>query len=355
MYYTYLAFLSSNSGRDFINDTSSAQTVFRDRLDYQWHTYLGGTNSHPIWTIMVNFSLFIALGVFIFYAYTTLIEFNEKPFKFSDLKKFILPTLIGILLANNGQLTAQMILGLRDLGQGLNYNIAETYGVYNQVSTDFAKANNVLSNSQVRSEVSIAQDSCKDLQRDLNRYEECMIEILEARQTAAQNNGNPGLFGSIRNLVTGVRNNLIDLTTYTLSSAALAGDRIRLYASAVAFNVAADIALFYAALYSPVAVATSLIPSATNSIIGWLSMVYTIIFTQISYTIMISLMADMLNQGRGLESFIFAFLVGKFIPTLAVAFGVGGGYVLFSSLSAMGIGTAGKISSLKLLGKLKPR
>ena len=343
---------SGNSGRDLTNDARNSRLIFKDTLDYQWSQYIGTDTSHPVWLIFTYLGSTIA-GLLLFYFAVDLFKkLMTNDFLVSDLLELRKPLIVAVFLANNAALTVTLALGMRELIQGVNFQIIDAYGVYQDASIEYAKANDLLSNEEVRGEVNNANLKCSDLIiSDPTNYSKCMEEELAKAQIAVEGAGNKNLATKIGEFITGIKNNTYDLATYTASSAALADERLKLFTSGIAFNLGADIALFYTALYGPIAISTSLLPVGQNSFVAWLSAFYAIGFTQISNTIMISLMADILTNGRGIESFITATLIGKIIPTLSVLFGAGGGMVLYSSLVGLGIGASSGISWTKLIPK----
>jgi hypothetical protein len=181
-----------------------------------------------------------------------------------------------------------------------------------------------------------------------------MISELEKNKAAAEAAGQTGLGTLIGNVIKSAVNKTYDLATYTASSVILADDRIKLFAAAVSFVMGADMALFITALYGPMAVATSLLPAGSKSFIAWVSAFWTINITTIAYTIMVSLLVSVIDSGRGIESYIFAQLIGWGLPTLAIAFGAGGGFTLYSSFIAIGVGASGGFSTSKMISAIKP-
>ncbi|MGB5712499.1 MAG: hypothetical protein WBM44_16500, partial [Waterburya sp.] len=346
------AVLSGNTGEDFVNDTKAAQRLFRDSLDYQWDQYIGTTNSHPIWLISYRVGAFIAVAILMYFAVDIMKKLSQNNFLLSDLSILIKPIIVASLMANNGQGVGYLAKGMRYSGQVVNYWITDHYQVYLDNSQNFAKANAHLDNDEVRLAVNKAQIVCQDLFKDLETYNECMVADLKKQQEAGKEDLN--FYNFLGNLIQGAANNIVDWSKYAVSSVALADERIKLFAYAISFNLTADITLFYTALYGPIAIATSMLPVAQNSLIVWLSAFYSIQFIQISYTIMISMLADILNNGRGMESFIYATLLGLILPTVAILFGAGAGMTLYSSLNGLGMGAAGQFSLSKTFSKIAP-
>lgn len=346
---------SGNLGQDILNDTRSAQTIFRDSLDYQWTQYIRGA-SHPIWLIMDKIGGIIAAGAVFYLGFDLIKKHQQNDFRYVDLQQFILPGIITALLIKNGLGAGYLAMGMRDFGNNINFDIAQRFNVYNSISTEFAKANSVLTNEEVRKEVIKAQQECQDLFEQNDVYVNCLKSVLEeATERERQSRANGNLLQGLEDLLTSVKNDVVDLATYTVSSAFLIDERFKLYAAAIAFSISADMALFLTALTAPLALSLALIPSATNGFFAWLSLFYTIQMTLISYTIMVSLMADINNNGREVESFIFSLLLGKFIPFLAVVFGSLGGMTMFSSFSGAGLNLVSDFTPSKIIGKLKPR
>lgn len=346
------ALLSGNTGEDFVNDTRAAQRLFRDSLDYQWDQYIGTGNSHPIWLISYRIGVFIAMAILMYFTVDIIKKLSQNNFLLSDLSILIKPLIVASLLANNATGVGYLAKGMRYSGQIVNYWITDFYKIYNQVGQDFAEANRHLDNDEVRLAVNKAQIACQDLFKDLDTYNTCMVDDLRKQQEAAKEDE---IFSDvIGKVIEGAVNDTVDWSKYALSTVALADERVKLFANAVSFNITADLALFYTALYGPIAISTSMLPVAANSLIAWLSAFYFIQFTQISYTIMISMLADILNNGRGMESFIYATLLGFVLPMLAILFGAGGGVVLYSSLNGLGMGAVGKFSLGKIMSRVMP-
>ena len=96
------------------------------------------------------------------------------------------------------------------------------------------------------------------------------------------------------------------------------------------------------------------VATGSKSFIAWVSAFWTINITTIAYTIMVSLLVSVIDSGRGIESYIFAQLIGWGLPTLAIAFGAGGGFTLYSSFIAIGVGASGGFSTSKMISAIKP-
>jgi hypothetical protein len=346
-------FWSGDSGQDFLNDTRGAQKLFGDSMDFQWQQYIG-SGAHPIWLIMARAGMVIALATMFYFVYELFQKYDKNSFHPSDLKELIIPFIVVMFLSNNAALTGQLAIGMRGIGKNINYQLTQDFGAYVKVAKDYNNDNSNLTNDEVRKEMDKAAEACKDIYGQNPQYEECMISELEKNKAAAEAAGQTGLGTLIGNVIKSAVNKTYDLATYTASSVILADDRIKLFAAAVSFVMGADMALFITALYGPMAVATSLLPAGSKSFIAWVSAFWTINITTIAYTIMVSLLVSVIDSGRGIESYIFAQLIGWGLPTLAIAFGAGGGFTLYSSFIAIGVGASGGFSTSKMISAIKP-
>ena len=346
----YLAQISGDIGQDMLDQTRTSQNLLRNTLDYQWDVFIGN-NSHPLWLIFCTISRYISMILLGIFTYEIIKKLFDSDFQYTDLYDLRKPLIVIFFMADNGLVTSKLALALRNTIVNINYQVITKYESYHQAGQNFAKENPLLNNEEVRTELIKAQKACADLFEDMDLHRKCLEEELTKAQSKIDQSQNPGIFASLGNLIKGIANNTYDLITYGASSISLADDRLKLFASAVTFNIGADIALFYVALYAPIAMGSSLLPMAKNSFIVWLSAFYGIGMVQISYSVMTVMMSDILTNGRGLESYITAELMAKVIPALAVIFGTGGGFVMYSSFISMGLNFSQGLSFGKLIPK----
>lgn len=326
---------------DILNDNLLGGQVFKQRIDEMWTTYIGPNAdgaAHPVWTISVRLAGYIAIPMLAWMLMLMFKKFSQDEDFFGELDKIVFLIVILALLTNNGYLAGNLARSMRGLVVGIDRQIAQDITAYN---TEYNDIKDVVGGAQARKFILEADRQCQEkILGDNEEYKTCLetevnakIESIEAVGTT-----NQGLLGGLKKFIGGGAN----LASYLGQTYVLADDRLKLFLTGLAFSIAADIAMFATALFTPIALAASLMPTGQKAVFAWLAAFYGIGATKVSYTLLVSLMASVLADQDGIGDFVMALAIGRIVPITAIALGTGGGMAFFSSLSSIGVDMASK-------------
>lgn len=355
-----LVFLQSGSlSQDALNDRVTGLTLLRGNIDKMWNNHIG---TGYIWETLCKFAGIIA---FVCLAWL-LLSMAKKATSDGDIldefDKFVLVIFVCILLVDTGRVDAEWARGMRGLAVGINNTVATQLKSVNAIALEFeemvgkAEADNVLASANktcrdYRFESQIpqqnqAENATEENEVEENTYESCMRSELEKYQQETQSTG---VFGAIGGLLDKLRDTVggaAELVGYGAASLFTFDDRLKLFRTGIAFNLNAEIAMLITGLFGPIAAAASLMPVGSRAIFAWITGYYTIGTTQIAYTIMVGLLAEMIRGVDSIGDYILPIMIGKSLPLIAVFLGMGGGAALFSALASSGLSQAGKTNVL---------
>lgn len=345
-----LDWFSGDLGTDLTNDSVASQNAFRGRIDELWQDYIGG--SHPIWT---NINLISGLIAFVCFGCLLLVILKKAESNdnfLSEIDRLFVAIVIIIMLMNNGQLVAESAKVMRSLVVGIDRSVAVSLAGSNKLSQEFR---DLLGETKARQVLNDANKACGEfLTIDNEKYIDCMEAIFQKEEDAlVANNGNQGFINRLQEFAIGIKDGTLEAGQYLATTVVFSEDRIKLYLAGIAFSLSADIAMFVTALFGPIAIASSLIPVGQKAVYGWITSFYSIGATKVSYTLIVGLMADILTTSNGIGDYLLAFMLGKVVPIVAIALGVGSGVMFFSTLSGIGLNATSNIGiwrSLKAVG-----
>ena len=337
----HFAIASGSTAQDLLNGQVASQQTLRGSIDRMWITYIGST--HNIWTTMVRFGGLISVICLGWLLITVVQKAANNDQFLEQLDQFVWVIVIIILLINNGAYIAELARGMRSLYLGINDTVAVQLQSNNRIKEEFDEQ---LGRLQADRILELAKVTCEDTKKEvvesedgteqdgIQAYEKCMMDELQKFRDASTGDG---LLGAIDGLMNEIRIKVgqgAKLLGYGASTIAFGGDRYKLFITGIAFSICADLGMLITALFGPVAAGASSMPGGSKAIYGWITGFYAIAATQIAYTLMMGLLADMLSESDSLGDYILPWLIGKALPIIAVGLGAGGGVAMYSSMTA---------------------
>ncbi|MGB5635263.1 MAG: hypothetical protein WBM44_17610 [Waterburya sp.] len=340
--YLLLNVLSGSSAQDLLNGHAAGIQTLRGSIDQMWSTYIG---AGQIWQTICKFASIIAFVCLAWLLVNMVKKVTSDGDILDEMDKFVLIIAVCILLFDNGYMDAIWAKGMRGLVVGINDTVATQLKTTNAIKEEFEE---LLGRATANQALAAAEEQCSDIfDENIDFYEACMKSQLKQWQEASKSEGFKGAIQGILNSFETAGRKASKGLGYIGTTALLSGQRFNLYRTGIAFAVSADLAMLITGLFGPIAAAASLMPVGSKAIFAWITGYYMIGSTQIAYTLMIGLAADMLSDADALGDLILPFLIGRSLPIIAIGLGVGGGAALFSSLSASSLSSIGKSNWIK--------
>lgn len=340
--YLLLNVFSGSSAQDLLNGHTAGIQTLRGSINQMWDTYIG---AGQIWITICKFASIIAFVCLVWLLINMLKKVTSNGDILDDMDKFVLIIAVCILLFDNGYMDAIWAKGMRGLVVGINDTVATQLKTTNAIKEEFEE---MLGRAAANQALAAAEEQCSDIiDENIDFYEACMKSQLKQWQEASKSEGFKGAIQGILNSFETAGRKVSKGVGYIGTTTLLTGQRFNLYRTGIAFAVSADLAMLITGLFGPIAAAASLMPVGPKAIFAWITGYYMIGSTQIAYTLMIGLAADMLSDADALGDLVLPFLIGRSLPIIAIGLGVGGGAALFSSLSASSLSSIGKTNWIK--------
>lgn len=327
---------SGDTGADFLNDNIAGKQLFRQRIDAVWNNYIGGS---AVWIQIVNLSAIIGFVYLLWNLFDLMNQAIAEERINQIIHRIVVICVVLVFLSNNGALAATLGKANRDFIFLLDQGVSQGLQLDNQYNQKFR---DLVGKSQARGILQSANAECADNALiDPAAYQQCMADYftkIEAKINPSPEN--QSFLDEIKIFTQKAISGNLDTATYVGQQVVFANDRFKLFIAGISYRLAADVALIASTLFLPLALAGALMPNGEKSIFGWFSVTYGIGMSIISFTLAVSIVSSILTSGDGIDDAVLAFLLGKAIPIFSSAMGLGGAWILFSTLSGAGLNAA---------------
>ncbi len=335
-YYTLFAQIGYGNEKAQAILTNSRQLNQQTQESWQRLWDISVNSAEPLWQALCEFGAFIAAMSLIY------LIIKEGKDGILDLLHIIeismFPIVVSILLGGNGYILSQLVLYFRGvslfwLTQILNMTFA---GI--SVSDAIGKIQNTaVANTRAREiftecidKTGVALDECV---RDPVKLEQAQELLQQLSGSTAPLNGN-----ILERLTDGIVTSLVG----TINLPFLTATQFLLNALQWCFVNVVEASLLLTALYAPIALGLSVIPSnGGKTIFKWFSGYFSLLLMPLGYVILVGFMANILsvmdNQdvpiGSSYLDTAFLFFMSIFAPIVAVAVSKGIGDGVFEGIS----------------------
>lgn len=312
---------------NILNTGQSASTAVAESFNQVWQDLL---TQPGIYTAMTNLGLLVALGALAI----ALVQWAKRMTSGDSaaFAELIWPLVVVVLLSNQGRGLAQVILGLRGTINQINEVVlSQTVGgitlqqAYQQAALQGSSAE-LLSviREQCRSQPTPQQQQdCirqgwEQAQRELERLQ---ADILE---TASFWEWLTSPFAYLNN----------DLATNLSAYVASGFLHGLLWVVHAAFQWVLEVGLILIAMFGPIAVGASLLPTPAKPLFTWLSGFFSLAMAKLGLNIVSGLGASIaINASASLHLLVLPVFLALFAPALSLIVGGGSGMAMFVALS----------------------
>ncbi|MGB5632947.1 MAG: hypothetical protein WBM86_09245 [Waterburya sp.] len=341
--FIYNSLLAADSFADFesllvLKEALSTGELIFQGFENVWQQVILNTSS-PIWVAIMRFAADIALLVLIYLALKQGSEVIQKRDWHGLVLLIVWPTIVALLIGNNGFLISQGIGALRTIDREF---------VKAMSTTQIASTNiqNALQDIQLTNAAREQIDSLINQCNSFNgtEYSDCLNNTIPqidqiVEEAEAQNNGALAVLENYKDKIKGAILNIAAVGQIILAPQKIVLTTLvhaLLIAVQLAFNMIIEIALLLHSLLAPIAVILTLIPTGQRYISIWLTWFAAIAAIQVCYTIIIGLAATaiVLSNAQLFSDVTFLVLAAFFGPGLAYAMSKGGGVALYQSINS---------------------
>ncbi len=293
----------------------------------------GGTS---LYGVLCWLGSLFAVGTLIFLVVELYRDLNEgKP---NALSVLIWPLIVALLLANNGQLLAEITLGLRGILNQINTQVLAITISGVRLDELYQQANG---NIALQGLISVSFGACRSLTGEAQA--QCLNQAVNQAQTllnSYQSNlgggnwldGIQSFLNTIGGLITG---NGADISLFGMLKPLWMPIVVSvLYWMQIAYQNLLEAGLLITALFGPIAVGGSLLPYGPKSIFAWLTGFFSIGFARICFNIIVGLAAVVATDSSGGDPYWFALFAGLFAPILAAGLATGSGFIVWTSVAS---------------------
>ncbi len=316
---------------------STGELIF-EGFENVWQQAILDTSS-PIWVTVMRLAADIGLLILIYLALKQGSEVVQKRDWHGLIMLIVWPTIVAIMLGNNGYLISQGIGALRTIDRQFVRAISTT-----QIAS--TSIQNALQDIQLTNAAREQIDSLINQCNSFNgtEYSDCLDAAIPkidriVAEAEAQNNGNPlAVLANYKDQIKGAILNIAAVGQIVLAPQKIVLTSLvhaLLIAVQLAFNMIIEIALLLHSVLAPIAVILTLIPTGQRFISIWLTGFAAIAAIQVCYTIIIGLAATaiVLSNAQLFSDITFLVLAAFFGPGLAYALSKGGGIALYQAVN----------------------
>lgn len=302
-------------------------------------------NSVEIWAGTVDFGLLLGTLSIIYLSINSAGELAKTTSWSKILEMFLWPITVFIFFLGNGRLLAQVVKIVRAIGYAQVANILniQLAGVTFRQAVDQVRLNNLSINriKQIYGEcINLVGSDLNECWRSKEAEAQEMLKQLGASTdvSPAQNFLdvilNFTVVGGIRDVGSFIEGGF----TQVLQDKFVPLIETILYAMQWVFVNILDACLLGTALFAPIALGLSILPTAGRLIIGWGCTTIALFGIQLGYNMLVGIMAVVLVSTTGnfaevVSDLGFLLIAAIFAPAIAYRLGKGGGVALFDTAS----------------------
>jgi hypothetical protein len=318
---------ASSDATKIVEEGALASSTIAQSFDQMWADVINSGGG--LYGAISNLGMLFAVGTFVWWAVSFAKALIHDDY-IKPAEDIIWVIVVGILLANQGQLLAQSTLGLRGIINQTNQ------AVLNSTSNSFRLQDAYKQIMQETGKQDVAQgllSQCASIV-DTEQQKACIDNAKAQSQQVAGNGQSPSSgFQKFLNNVGGI----LQANLFVVAARGL------LMSFGIAFQWAIEMSLLLTGLLAPLAVGASLLPVGAKAIFAWLTGFFAVGMTKLSFNIICGLIATMVLNSGSDDSMVFIFFTSVLAPILSIVLASGGGMAVFNSLTSAGSFVAGKV------------
>jgi len=326
-----------------------------DSWNEVWTTVINPDN--VLWAMICQIGIVIAALSIVYLALTQGVEIVQKQDWGGLPSMFVPPLVIAIFLGGNGGVLADVV----SLTRNYAYDQINSVLEIQLMDVGFQEAiNKVAASNAARQQIENLYYECT--QKTGFELQDCYREKYPiAQQIVADAEEQAGVLNALREFTSNLSilsaGESVDLV---LDPGQFLRDRIVpiirtiLWATQWSFVNLLEAAVFLTAVMSPIAFGASLIPIQGRPVIGWATGYISLFGVQLSYNILVGLIATIIVESGGelVSDLAFSLFIALFAPSLAIVLIGGSGISLYRAISS-NVGSLKSLASDVISGAVK--
>ncbi len=320
------------NGADAANSVASSwNDTWRDVLGVS-----GAPGGTSLYGVLAWVGTLFAVGTLLFLIIEFYKDLNEgKAVAFASL---VWPLIVAFLLANNGELLANVTLSLREIINEANSQVISITMAGVKLDELYQEANG---NIGLQSMISNFIQPCQSLTGEaqvqcLNQAVAQGQNLVNSYQTAFGNKGwLENIQGFLDGLTGGITDGGLDVGVFGLLKPLWMPIVVSiLYWMQLAYQNLLEASLVITALLGPIAIGGSLLPYGPRAVFAWLTGFFSVGFARLCFNVIVGLTSVVATSSEGGDPFSFALFAGLFAPILASSLASGAGLVVWTSIAS---------------------
>jgi nitrate reductase NapE component len=318
-------------------------------ISNSWDTTWNSVLTSGVWEATVYLGVLFAVGSLGYFVidWTRRVREDDQARAFSE---WIWPVLALALLAGNGVLAREGVLGLRNLIVDVNDRVLATSANGNATLAEAFR--DILNRGAAQGTAGVILSSCQGLTGD--NQQACIERAKSEIAKNAQTYNRPwtqSFLDTVNGAIEGVR----DATGWVLNPIGQLQNTVNsllvqavLLAFGMGFQQLLEVSLLLTAVLAPLAIGGSVLPIGEGKpLFAWLTGFFSIGLARICYSIIVGIEASVLSSAESTDPLYFAVFVGILSPILAFALAAGGGLAVWSGITSGVAAIFGAISFAK--------
>lgn len=328
---TYYFLEALNDGSEILQNAKDLQLIISSGMDQLWKDIYDPDGVYGSIATIGGLFASITLGFSVLQVTKELIGDDRSVVPY---ERFIWWAMVILLLVNNGSNLKTLTFSFRDLVRSTNSLVLSQEINGSSLEQQLKQANESIG-AAAAADAAVAQ--CAMLTDPVLRTE---------------------CFGAIDSEVTSIFDNLPSINIPSVEDvlSGLSNQIERFFiaimlALSIAFQWLVEVTLILTGLLGPIAVGLSLLPVTQKALYTWLIAFYSVGLTQLSYNILIGMLATLQNNSTDTSTrLVFTISIGLLAPVLSVLLASGGGVATFSSLSGIAGAVGGQLGGAATKG-----
>ncbi len=301
---------------------------FQKSVDNLWTT----TFNSEVYRSLVSIALFFAVIGILFFTLKLIREWLKDEFSYDSMQSVVITLLACTLLANNGILLKDVVLGLRAFN-----NLMSNYFLENVYAEQSLKAayQSVVGSLVARDQLAVEIRRCTSIVDAADR-----VECLNSTKTYAQELSDKipltakvkAQFDAFIKEPVKTAFNFATLGPALFNQIAITAGLTSL---ATGIQVVAEVCLLLTGLASPMFISFTLLPGNFKPLGAWIISFLSIGLFRLYHNTMVGLVAVLMTQSEWIGDLTFAGIMAVLSPIIAAALAAGGGIMLFNAFAGV--------------------
>jgi hypothetical protein len=312
-----------------VNNADEISQAISEGWDTIWDTALDS----ELYTAVNNVGIACAIATLALWLYKFYQSLQDQGTA-AAWSEILIPVIVIIFLANDGQNLKTATLGMRNGINQMNNSVLESVNAENDLEDSLA---DLAEFSSAQTQVAELRQACDNLTNNEELTQCLQQQRARADELVGQLQGSNLAPQWLQNIQEMVEDNFAPTATGVvrfINTPGLIVAEAIITAFQAAFQLAIEVSMLLTGLMGPIAVGTSLLPIGAKPVYAWLTAFWSLGICKLSLNIITGLVATSIHEAGpdNIDTLSTAIALGILSPVLALGLAAGGGMAIFNGI-----------------------